>query len=179
MLEAADLNEYEGRPAPKIICVEPYPSKSLRTNKSIELIPEMCQNVPVSLYGGLRPGDLLFIDSSHSVKVGSDVVRIYLDIIPTLPPDVTIHIHDIYLPYVYPRDVFARPYWWQETTLLTALLINNPKITVLSCLSALHYDYPSELGTIVTDYRPAMNIEGLAPNRDFGHFPSSLWLRTK
>ena len=178
MLEASALNKRDGIRASKITCVEPYPGESLRSNKDIELIPKICQDVPLSLYEGLSSGDLLFIDSSHAVKVGSDVARIYLEIIPNLPPGVTIHIHDVYLPYMYPRDVFSMPYWWQETTLLTALLINNPKLSVLSCLSALHYDYTDHLQRLLTDYHPARNNEGLAVGPNSGDFPASLWLKT-
>jgi hypothetical protein len=92
----------------------------------------------------LSAGDLLFIDSTHAVKVGSDVVRIYLEIIPHLPAGIFLHIHDVYLPYAYPRDVFSMPYWWQETGLLIALLTNNPRLSVLTCLSALHYVIPTK-----------------------------------
>jgi hypothetical protein len=179
MLEAAALNQREGTRVPKITCVEPYPSENLRKNKKIELIPKKCQEVPLSLFENLSSGDLLFIDSSHAVKVGSDVVRIYLEIIPNLPPGVTIHIHEVYLPYAYPRDVFSMPYWWQETALLTALLVNNSKLSVLSCLSAQHYDNSDRLQELLTDYRPAMNNEGLASGPTSRHFPSSLWLQTK
>jgi hypothetical protein len=151
----------------------------LRKNKAIELIPKICQEVPLSLYESLSSGDLLFIDSSHAVKVGSDVIRIYVEIIPNLPPGITIHIHDVYLPYLYPRDVFSMPYWWQETALLAALLVNNRKLSVLSCLSALHYDYSDRLQQLLTDYRPAKNNDGLAAGPTSGHFPASLWLQTK
>jgi hypothetical protein len=179
MLEAAGLNHRDGKRVPKITCVEPSPSDELRSSKEIELIPQFCQQVPLSLFGRLSAGDLLFIDSTHAVKVGSDVLRIYLEIIPHLPPGIFLHIHDITLPYAYTRDVFAMPYWWQETAMLMALLINNPKLSVLTCLSALHYDYPEQLQKLLTDYRPAPNSEGLAVSpSEPGHFPSSIWLQT-
>ena len=179
MLEAAALNQRDGKRVPKIVCVEPFPSESLRKRKEVELIPQFCQEVSLSVFDRLTSGDLLFIDSTHAVKVGSDVIRIYLEIIPRLPSGVFLHIHDVYLPYAYPRDVFAMPYWWQETALLMALLINNPKLKVLSCLSALHYDYAEQMKKLMTDYRPAPNREGLALSpTDPGHFPASIWLRT-
>lgn len=106
-------------------------------------------------------------------------MRIYLEIIPRLPPGVFLHIHDIYLPYAYPRNVFSRPFWWQETALLLALLVNNPRLKVLACLSALHYDYAQQMQALLPDYRPAPNREGLQvaddPSR---HFPCSIWLQT-
>jgi hypothetical protein len=179
MIAAAGLNQRDGKGAPRITCVEPFPSDNLRGSREVELIPQFCQQVDLSLFGQLSAGDLLFIDSTHAVKVGSDVLRIYLEIIPQLPPGIFLHIHDIYLPYAYPRNVFSMPYWWQETAMLTALLINNPKLSVLACLSALHYDYPEQLQKLLTDYRPAPNNEGLAVSRPaLGHFPASIWLQT-
>jgi hypothetical protein len=149
----------------------------LRGRTDVELIPQPCQEVPYQLFEHISDGDLLFIDSSHAVKIGSDVLRIYLEIIPRLKPGVFIHIHDIYLPYAYPRTVFTRPWWWQETALLIALLTNNPKLQVLTCLSALHYDYAVEMQEVLGDYRPAPNDEGLTVSAP-GHFPASLWLQT-
>lgn len=179
MLDAAALNQRDGKRVPKITCVEPFPSDSLRKRKEVELIPQFCQQIPLSLFDRLTPGDLLFIDSTHAVKVGSDVMRIYLEIIPHLPAGIFLHIHDIYLPYAYPRDVFTMPYWWQETALLMTLLVNNPKLSVLTCLSALHYDYPQQMQELLTDYRPAPNNEGLAVSANApGHFPASIWLKT-
>jgi hypothetical protein len=179
MIEAADLNQRDGKRVPKITCVEPFPSDSLRKRKEVELIPQFCQEIPLTLFDRLTPGDLLFIDSTHAVKVGSDVMRIYLEIIPHLRPGIFLHIHDIYLPYAYPRDVFTMPYWWQETALLMTLLVNNPKLSVLTCLSALHYDYPQQMQKLLTDYQPAPNNEGLAVSANApGHFPASIWLKT-
>jgi Methyltransferase domain len=179
MLEASKLNQRDGKTPTKITCVEPYPSENLRRLSEIKLIPQFCQEVPLSVIDQLGKGDLLFIDSSHAVRVGSDVMRIYLEMIPRLPAGVLIQIHDIYLPYAYPRTVFTRPFWWMETALLMALLINNPKIRVLGCLSALHYDYPQEMRQVLSDYTPAPNDEGLPPGKtEGGHFPSSVYLQT-
>jgi predicted O-methyltransferase YrrM len=179
MLEATRLNQRDGKAASRITCVEPFPSDRLRSRKEVELIPQLCQQVPLSLFDQLSSGDLLFIDSSHAVKIGSDVLRIYLEIIPRLAAGVFIHIHDIYLPYAYPRTVFTRPWWWQETAMLIALLVNNAKLRVLACESALHYDYPQELQAVLKDYNPAPNDEGLSVSQiEGGHYPSSLWLQT-
>jgi hypothetical protein len=179
MMEAAGFNRRDAKRVPRLTCVEPFPSDKLRSSKEVELIPQLCQQVPLSIFDRLSAGDLLSIDSTHAVKVGSDVLRIYLEIIPRLPPGIFIHIHDIYLPYAYPRDVFQKPYWWQENAMLMAVLINNPRLSVLSCLSALHYDCPEEVQQLLSDYRPAPNNEGLEVSRSApGHFPSSIWLQT-
>lgn len=181
MLRAGELNCDEGGIEPKITCIEPYPREALRKQEDrVRLVTEVCQKVPTSIFSELSEGDLLFIDSSHAVKVGSDVVRIYLDILPQLAKGVIVHIHDIYLPYLYPRSVFQRPYGWQETALLLALLTNNDHLSVLCCQSLLHYSCPELMRKVLTDYVPAENHHGLdVANGASGHFPASTWLRTR
>ena len=53
-------------------------------------------------FSELMENDILFIDSSHELKAGNDLVYLYLNVIPFLRPGVLIHIHDIFLPYDYP-----------------------------------------------------------------------------
>jgi hypothetical protein len=66
---------------------------------------------------------------------------------------------------------------WQETALLLAVLINNPRLAMLACLSALHYDRSEKLAHTLRDYRPQANFEGLSTsNPPEGDFPSGLWL---
>lgn len=121
-------------------------------------------NVPdhaEDIFDELETGDLVFIDSSHSVKVGSDVLRIYLDIIPNLSLGVFIQIHDIFLPYLYPRDALTSFSGWQETSLVLALLTNQNKLETLACISWLHYQCPEKLKEILPDYTPQGNHFGL------------------
>src|SRR5262249_16248942 len=148
-LHAVELNQREGRPGSRMVCVEPHPQPALRSLGAITLIEEPCQTVPDSVFEQLRAGDLLVIDSTHSVKVGSEVLRIYLDIIPKLPAGVYIFIHDIFLPYLYPRHTLFRFFAWQETALLLALLMGNRRLTVLASLSGLHYDRPDQLDSLL------------------------------
>jgi hypothetical protein len=181
MVHAATLNEEEGRPASQITCVEPFPSEALQKLPNVTLIKQPCQAVPRSIFSELQAGDLLFVDSSHSVKVGSDVVRIYLEIIPSLPPGVFVHVHDINLPYLYDRSTLSSYYTnnSQETALLAALLIGNRYLSVLASLSALHYDQYRALGDLLSDYHPQSNDEGLCPSYPpSGTFPNSIWIKT-
>ena len=181
MLHAAEKGHAEGRNLPEITCIEPFPSAALRRQtKHIQLVSEPCQTVPASVFAQLGSGDLLFVDCTHAVKVGSDVIRIYLDIIPNLAPGVFIHIHDIFLPYLYPWDVFFKPFCWQETALFTALLTNNDRLRVLSSLSALHYADPKRLKELLTDYKPADTFRGLALSANpAGYLPTSIWVQTR
>jgi predicted O-methyltransferase YrrM len=179
MIHALELNRKEGRSGSQITCVEPFPRRAFRNVDNVRLIEQFCQTVPRAVFEELGPGDLLFVDSSHAVKVGSDVLRIYLDIIPRLAAGVYIHIHDVYLPYLYPRDALTAYFGSQETALLLGLLTNNAHLSVLACLSALHYDRSHALAGVLGDYRQQANVEGLPRSpRAGGHFPSSTWLRT-
>ena len=77
----------------------------------------------------LGAGDILFIDSSHTVRIGGDVVHLFCEVIPRLAPGVIVHVHDIYLPYEYPRAWVEQLRWyWAEQYLLQALLAGNPRL---------------------------------------------------
>ena len=156
MLHAIRLNQEDGRET-QVTCVEPFPKGAFGSLRNITHLRQPLQSLPLSLFGQLQPGDLLFIDSSHAVKTGSEVLRIYLDIIPALPAGVFVHIHDINLPYDYPRDALSAYYGWQETALLLALLTDNSQLSILTCLSGLHYDCQDQLRAVMSDYGPEAN----------------------
>jgi predicted O-methyltransferase YrrM len=179
MLEAGALNAAEDRTVPQITCIEPNPRPAFSSLDGVTLLRQPCQTLPLSLFRGLGNGDLLFIDSTHSVRVGSDVVRIYTEIVPNLRPGVTVHIHDINLPYTYPRDALSGFWGSQESALLLALLVGNRRLEVLACLSALAYDRERALEALLPDYRPVEHEEGLSTSkRGDLLFPRSIWLRT-
>ena len=121
----------------------------------------------------------MFIDSTHTLKIGSDVSKIYLDIIPKLKPGVIVHIHDIYFPYNFSRDANNTMFQWLETQMLQALLVNNSKLEILFCMSQLHYEHPNELKKIFPIYEPQKDYDGISLNKDSGFFPSSIYLITK
>ncbi len=179
MRGAAQLNERDGFDRTRIIAIEPYPRAALRHAGGIELMNSLVQEAPLAIFDQLEAGDLLFVDSSHAVKIGSDVVRICLEIIPRLKPGVFVQIHDISLPYLYPRNALSDYFGWQESAMVLALLMNNSHLSPLCCMSALHYERSTELATITTAYRPQANDEGLTPSgTSDGHCPNSLWLIT-
>jgi hypothetical protein len=174
-VRAATLNAAEGRPA-QITCIEPYPSSYLRNSRRIKLIARKVQEVAPTEFDCLESEDLLFIDSSHTVKPGGDVLYLYLEVLPRLNDGVVIHIHDIYFPYLYQRNLLSTPYQWAETALLQALLTNNPRLKILFSLSMLHYDAPADLQRVFPEYSRAPDKDGLAEDRE-GHFPSSIYLQ--
>jgi len=165
--------------AKNITCIEPYPSNFLKTNTNIKLIKKKVQDAGIKIFEDLSVGDFLFIDSTHTLKIGSDVSQIYLEIIPKLKPGVIIHIHDIYFPYNYSREANNTMYQWLETQMLQALLIKNQKIEILFCMSHLHYEFSNDLKEIFPMYEPQKDIDGISKIRDKGFFPSSIYLITK
>jgi predicted O-methyltransferase YrrM len=89
------------------------------------LIEKRVQEVPLDTFATLGENDVLFIDSSHVSKIGSDVNRLYLDVLPTLAPGVLIHIHDVAGNFEYPREWLEDGRAWNEQYLLRAFLMNN------------------------------------------------------
>ena len=106
-----------------------------------ELVRVPAQEVPEEVFASLRSGDLLVVDTTHTVKLGSEVNRIVLQLLPLLAPGVVVHFHDIYLPYEYPRYL-AHDYglYWAEQYLLQAFLAMNPGYEVLCAVHALARD---------------------------------------
>jgi predicted O-methyltransferase YrrM len=93
--------------------------------KRVTLIEKRVQEVPLESFSVLGENDLLFIDSSHVSKIGSDVNRLYFDVLPALAAGVLVHIHDVAGNLEYPRDWFEEGRAWNEQYLLRAFLMNN------------------------------------------------------
>lgn len=92
----------------------------------VTLIEKRVQEVPLEAFTALRENDVLFIDSSHVSKIGSDVNRLYFDVLPVLAPGVLIHIHDVAGNLEYPQQWYDEGRAWNEQYLLRAFLMNNP-----------------------------------------------------
>ena len=90
------------------------------------LIEQRVQDVPLETFGALQENDVLFIDSSHVSKIGSDVNRLYFDVLPALAPGVLVHIHDVAGNLEYPRHWLDEGRAWNEQYLLRAFLMYNP-----------------------------------------------------
>jgi hypothetical protein len=89
------------------------------------------QAVDPAVFAALQPGDVLFIDSSHVTKAGSDVNLLLLDVVPSLPPGVIVHVHDIPWPFEYAVPWAEEGRFWNEAYLLRALLTHNPRLRIL------------------------------------------------
>jgi predicted O-methyltransferase YrrM len=185
MREAVARNRRDGAPAARITCIEPHPSAPLRALEGVELIPRRVQEVDFTPFEALGEGDLLFIDSSHQAKTGSDVCHLFLEVLPRLRPGVVVHIHDIYLPYDYAPFTMKTLWHWNETAFLHAYLIHNPRVRILFCMSLLHHERRAVLAELFPGYDPEPTQQGLVseeagaleyPKR---HFPAAIFLRTQ
>jgi predicted O-methyltransferase YrrM len=115
-------------------CVEPYPRQFLIDGIPgvNNLIVKKVEDIAVDYFQQLGTGDVLFIDSSHVSKIGSDVNHLFLEVLPRLRAGVIVHIHDIFLPDEYPAVwMIDQGRNWNEQYLLRALLIDNPKWSIL------------------------------------------------
>lgn len=90
------------------------------------LIEQRVQDVPLEIFSALEENDVLFIDSSHVSKIGSDVNRLYFDVLPVLAPGVLVHIHDVAGNLEYPRHWLDEGRAWNEQYVLRAFLMYNP-----------------------------------------------------
>lgn len=80
------------------------------------------ETLETAFFADLQAGDVLFIDSSHQVRMSNDVAHLFCRVIPELPSGVVIHVHDVFLPYEYPKRFFYDCPSWGEQYMLHALL---------------------------------------------------------
>ncbi len=127
-LEACEVNK-----SGTIHCIEPYPRQFLVENEKINLHAVKAQEInPEFLNDILKDNDVLFIDSTHTVKTGSDCLHIYLRLLPKVRRKIYVHVHDIFLPDGMPQQwLLDKQIYWTEQYLLLAFLLDNKKASVL------------------------------------------------
>jgi hypothetical protein len=149
-------------------CIEPYPEDRLNGAKAgIELIRKRVEDVDLEFFSSLKANDILFIDSSHTVKFGSDVCYELLEILPSLAPGVWVHVHDIFFPHDYPAEwLIDRRLALNEQYLLEAFLSFNTNFSVRLANHWLCLDHLSDAARVWPD--------AVSPN----HCSSSLWMKS-
>ncbi len=115
---------------PELTFIDPNPSRLeslLREDdrKNIELVPVRAQEASPGIFSSLETGDLLFLDSSHVVKCGSDVLLFFFEILPFLPAGIFVHFHDIFYPFDYPASWLKRGFYYNEAYCLRAFLAHS------------------------------------------------------
>jgi hypothetical protein len=144
------------------IVVDPYPGEMVSTELSLisRLVKEKVESVDPKLFEILGENDILFVDSGHTVRTGSDVNFILLEVLPRLRPGVIIHFHDINLPYEYPKVYFTNPQFrmfWTEAYLLQAFLSFNQEFEILLAMNYIQTDHMSDYCRAFPRFRLADN----------------------
>ena len=117
-----------------VTAVEPYPDLVrgvTRRGDRVEVLAEPVQSVPIERFLSLGAGDVLFVDSSHVLKTGSDVQHLYTNVLPVLAPGVYVHLHDIFWPFEYLRHWVEAGRAWNEAYLLHAFLLFNDAFEIV------------------------------------------------
>lgn len=107
----------------KIISIDPHPRVEMN-GLSDKIVRHPLENVDQEIFKQLGPGDILFFDGSHYALPNSDVVAFFLEVMPSLPKGVLIHVHDIRLPYDYPPKL--NRHWFGEQYILAMYLLSTP-----------------------------------------------------
>jgi len=116
----------------EIFCIEPYPSEQLRSiSADIQLIEKPVFDISLKFFDQFSENDVIFIDSTHTVKAGGDGPFIYLKIVPRLKNGVVVHAHDISLPMARSMHQLHNHEYWAEIYILQAYLLENPNISIL------------------------------------------------
>lgn len=149
--------------------IEPYPNLlkeilGVSCIKKVEIFPVKVQEADIEIFRSLESGDILFIDSTHVLKTGSDVHYELFEILPILKSGVIIHFHDIFWPFEYGKNwVLEQNRSWNEIYALRAFLMGNEEFKII-----FFSDYfVKNFKNIVTDHYPNML-------RNSG---GSIWLR--
>lgn len=161
---AANREHLEGRL--ELTCIDPYPPDFLNEEDTgiSRLVAEPVQDVPVELFEQLDERDVLFIDSSHVAKTGGDVPHLYHEVVPRLRRGVAVHVHDVFLPWDYPKSWVLEGRAWNEQYLVRSFLTFNQSFEVLLGMAWLCRAHP-ELAATIEGYRAGH------------HQGTSLWLQ--
>lgn len=150
--------------------IDPYPDRlslmlSDADRRSCVIIIDQVQNVPADRFAELAEGDILFIDSSHVSKIGSDVNYLLFEVLPSLQAGVIVHFHDILWPFEYPRAWVMAGRAWNESYLVRAFLQYNARFEIMLFNSFIKSQLPELAATKMPSF-----LDGE---------PGSLWLRKR
>jgi len=170
---ASKKNKAENNKPCEITAIEPYPKPVLKQlieiSDNVTLIQSKVETVNEQIFETLEGGDILFIDSSHVVKIGNDVHYLYLSVLPKVAVGTVIHIHDIRFPYDYPKEwVLKAKKFWAEQYLLQMFLAFNDSFEILFAGNYMYDKYPK----IMVDSLVGLNLGG-------DGWPGCFWIRRK
>ena len=148
--------------------IEPYPRRLSRLldegdHRTATIHRNAVQDVSLEIFDDLGEDDILFIDSTHVSKPGSDVNWLFFRVLPRLKPGVVVHVHDVFFPFEYPDQWLAERRSWNEAYLLRSFLSYNDAFQILFFNSWVWQKHPD----LVRRYLPECA----------GDVPGSIWLR--
>jgi len=124
----------DGRLQTRIVSIDPEPRAEV--DALCDRVVRMpLEAVDTSVFQELSERDVLFFDGSHRTFMNSDATVFFLEVLPELPGGVLVGVHDIFLPYDYPRE-FANRYYSEQYLLAAHLIAGNP---ALEPVLATHY----------------------------------------
>lgn len=150
--------------------IEPFPTrlKSLLRPEDaagVRILESRLEDIPLDLFDALEANDVLFVDSTHVMKVGSDVCRIIFEILPALRPGVWVHFHDVFYPFEYPESWYYDGRAWNEAYAVRAFLQYNHAFEIRLNPSYLYLMHPSVFDAPEWRVLPSLGCRG------------SLWLQ--
>ena len=152
----------------ELTCIDPYPQDFLSggVDGLARFMKQPVEQTPAAVFEQLDAGDVLFIDGTHAVKTGGDVVFLFGEVLPRLRRGVVVHVHDIFLPRDYPEQWVLSGWGWNEQYLLQAFLAFNPEFEIVLGMAWLAEDHPD----LVAEAAPE-------PVHEHPRFEASLWFR--
>ena len=169
-LIAQALNELkdERRHSGTLTTFDPYPNVYVKKGfAGLTYFEEKrIQEVGLERFAELKDNDILFIDSSHVVAVGSDVQYLIMEVLPHLHKGVIVHFHDIFLPEEYLKHWLVKDFrFWNEQYMLSAFLQYNNAFKVLWAGNHMRLTHSDLLKRFI----PSFNEERI--------IPGSFWIR--
>lgn len=159
---AVQINAAEGYPC-EITCIDPEPRRSLE-GIDVAWIERPVQAIPMGLFPRLARNDMLFVDSSHVLKMQSDVLFLLSRVLPRAAPGVIVHFHDIFTPFEYPSEFSLETCHMNEQYAIECVLANTDRWEILLPVHWLFRTRPDLLA----------RVHSGAPGR-----PSAFWMRKK
>lgn len=128
-----DVNERFMNNRIRITSIEPRAGrlkKLLKPSDNLEIYERDLQEIPTNFFDKLEENDILFIDSSHVSKIGSDVNYLLFEVLPRLKKGIYIHFHDIFYPFIYPAQWIYEGRVYNEMYMLRAFLMDNVNYSI-------------------------------------------------
>jgi Methyltransferase domain len=171
MAKACLLNTEKNDVKTDYTIIDPFPNETVK--KGIpgvtNLIQKPVEQVPLDPFLMLGENDILFIDSSHVARIGGDVNYLFLQVLPRINKGVVVHIHDVFLPFEYPKNFVLKYYmFWSEQYLLQAFLSFNSEFEVLWAGYYMQQKHPEECKLVFPSFTERKEKA-----------PGSFWIRRK